>query len=83
MGERVVLDMIKSETRKGLIHIPDNAVDAPQYAIVLAIGDLVVEDLVVGDEVSFSKYSGNILKRNDKEYLVIQSSDILAKAKRD
>jgi chaperonin GroES len=75
--------MIEQPKQSGLIHIPDSAVDAPQYATVLALGDLVTADLEVGDEVSFGKYSGHILKRNNKEYLVIMESDILAKVKRD
>ena len=83
IGERVILEMIKSENKRGLIHIPDNAVDAPQFAIVLGLGDLVTADLAIGDEISFGKYSGNVLKRADKEYLVIHEDDILAKVKRD
>lgn len=83
IGENVILEMIEQSKQRGLIHIPDSAVDAPQYAIVLALGDMVVADIEVGDEVSFGKYSGNILKRDNKEYLVIQADDILAKVRRE
>lgn len=84
MGENIILEMEQVESmHKGLIHIPDSAKDAPKYAKVLAVGDLVIADLEVGDEVGFARYSGNILKRDDKEYLVIKQDDILAKVKRD
>ncbi len=83
LGERIILALIKENGMKGRLYIPDNAVDAPQFGIVVALGDLVVSDLELGDEVSFGKYTGNILKREDKEFLVLNLEDILAKVKRD
>lgn len=83
LGDRVILKMDEPERYAGMIVIPDSAVDAPQYAIVLGLGDLVTEDIEVGDKISFGKYSGNILQHRGQEYLVIRTEDLLAKAKRD
>ena len=35
-------------------------------------------EVKAGDEVLFSKYSGTEVKVDDKEYLVVRESDILA-----
>jgi len=64
-------------TASGII-IPDNAKEKPQRGKVLAVGpDAEDEGIRVDDTVVFGKYSGTDIVLDDKEYLILESSDIL------
>ena len=88
LGDRVVLETIaKEEVTASGIFIPDTAAkEKPQEGKVVAVGaGRVLEsgqriplEVVVGDRVFFSKYAGNEIKVEDKEYLIINERDILA-----
>ena len=88
LGDRVVLETIaKEEVTASGIFIPDTAAkEKPQEGKVVAVGTgRVLEsgqriplEVVVGDRVFFSKYAGNEIKVEDKEYLIINERDILA-----
>ncbi|MDL2280406.1 co-chaperone GroES [Selenomonadales bacterium OttesenSCG-928-I06] len=88
LGDRVVLETIaKEEVTASGIFIPDTAAkEKPQEGKVVAVGaGRVLEsgqriplEVEVGDRVFFSKYAGNEIKVDDKEYLIINERDILA-----
>ena len=64
-------------TASGII-IPDNAKEKPQRGKVLAVGpDAKDEGINEGDIVVFGKYSGNEIILDDKEYLILNSDEIL------
>ncbi len=64
-------------TASGII-IPDNAKEKPQRAKVLAVGpDAKEEGISVGDIVVFGKYAGTDIVLDEKEYLILNSDDIL------
>jgi chaperonin GroES len=64
-------------TASGII-IPDNAKEKPQRGKVLAVGpDAVDEGVSEGDTVVFGKYSGSEIVLDDKEYLILNSDEIL------
>ena len=71
---------------KGGIIIPDSAKEKPQEAVVIAIGPgkrdedgkIIPMEVKVGDTVLTSKYGGTDIKIDDKEYKILNSSDILA-----
>lgn len=86
LGERVVVKPLPSEeVTKGGIVIPDTAKEKPQEGEVVAVGSgrlldngtRVAIDLKVGERVLFSKYSGNEVKIDDVEYLIMREADIL------
>lgn len=86
LGNRVVLQQqeAKEKTQSGII-LPDSAKEKPQEAIVIAVGSGkgddgkdVVTDLKEGDKVIYSKYSGTEVKLDDKEYIIVNMSDIMA-----
>lgn len=86
LGERVVVKPLPSEEiTKGGIVLPDTVKEKPQEGEVVAIGSgrlldngsRVAIDLKVGDRILFSKYSGNEVKIEDVEYLIMRESDIL------
>lgn len=87
LADRVVIKMVESEeTTKSGIVLPGTAKEKPQYAQVVAVGPGGVVDgkevkmeVVVGDKVIVSKYSGTEVKLDGEEYTILRQSDILAK----
>ncbi len=88
VDERVLVEPLEAEERKvGGIIIPDTAKERPQMGKVIALGDDVPKKdggkvlsqlLKVGDKVIYAKYGGTEVKHDDKEYLIVSRSDILA-----
>lgn len=87
LGDRVLVEAIEEkEVVKGGIYIPDSAKEKPQQAKVVAVGPgkrddkgvLIPADVKVGDIVLISKYGGTEIKLDDKEYKILNASDILA-----
>jgi chaperonin GroES len=77
LGERVLVERVEetNTTASGII-IPDNAKEKPSQAKVIAVSS-EVKDVKEGDVVVFGKYSGTELALEGKEYLVLDTSDIL------
>ncbi|NLF93004.1 MAG: co-chaperone GroES [Oligosphaeraceae bacterium] len=87
LGDRVLVEAIEEkEVVKGGIYIPDSAKEKPQQAKVIAVGPgkrddkgvLIPAEVKVGDIVLTSKYGGTEIKLDDKEYKILNASDILA-----
>jgi len=78
LGERVLIEQIEAETKtaSGLI-IPDSAQEKPLQAKVVAIGE-DVKTLKKGDTVLYPKFTGTELNIDNKNYLMLEISDILA-----
>ena len=87
LGDKLIVEVLgaKDKSRGGII-LPDNAKEKPQEAKVLAVGSgkllrngkVVPPEIKTGDTVLFGKYSGNEVKLEGKEYLIIQQDDVLA-----
>jgi chaperonin GroES len=66
--------------------IPDNAAEKPDQGEVLAVGNgKILEDgkvraldVKVGDKVLFGKYSGQTVKVDGEELLVLREDDVMA-----
>ncbi len=87
LGDKVIVEVLgEKERTKGGIILPDTAREKPQEAKVLAVGGgkvlsngkVVPPEVKTGDTVLFGKYSGNEVKINGKELLIINQDDILA-----
>ncbi|MBC5780165.1 co-chaperone GroES [Blautia difficilis] len=86
LGDRVVLKQVEAEeTTKSGIVLPGQAQEKPQQAEVVAVGPGGVVDgkevkmeVVVGDKVIYSKYSGTEVKMDGTEYIIVKQNDILA-----
>ena len=82
----LVKRMEEQEVRRGGIIIPDTAKEKPQEGKVVAVGNGKVADdgkrtpldVKAGDKILFGKYSGNEVKIEDEEYLIIREEDVLA-----
>ncbi len=88
LHDRVLVRRLEEkESVKGGIIIPDSAKEKPQEGEVIAVGagrlnekgDRVQMDVKTGDRILFGKYSGNDIKIDDEEYLILKEDEILAK----
>ena len=85
--DRVVVKRIEEEgeTVQGGIIIPDSAKEKPQEGEVLAVGQgkrlddgkLFPLDVKVGDKILFGKYSGNEIKIEGEECMIMREDEIL------
>ena len=81
LDDRVLIEALEeTEQKVGNIIIPDTAKEKPRMGKVVAVGtdEDLKEHIKNGDTIIYSKYSGDEIKFNDKEYLIVQRSDILA-----
>ena len=80
LGERVLVERVEeaTTTATGII-IPDNAKEKPLNGKVVAISKKVRKKglISVDDRVVFAKYSGTEVTIDGKEYLVMNTSDLL------
>jgi len=87
LHDRVVVKRLEEkESVKGGIIIPDSAKEKPQEGEVVAVGagkrekgERIPLDVKVGDRVLFGKYSGNDIKIDDEEFMILKEDEILAK----
>ena len=82
LADRVLIEPKEAETKTASgIYIPDTAKEKPQQGAVLATGPGKKDEpmeVKVGDQVLYGKYSGTEVTVEDKKYLIVKQSDILA-----
>jgi chaperonin GroES len=87
LHDRVLVRRLEEEeTAKGGIIIPDTAKEKPHEGEVIAVGNGKMEkgrriplDVKVGDRILFGKYTGNDIKLDGQEYLILREEEILVK----
>ena len=86
LHDRVIVRRLEEEkTSPGGIVIPDSAAEKPIQGEVIAVGngklldngEIRPLDVKKGDRIVFGKYSGNEVKVDGKEYLVLREDDIM------
>lgn len=87
LADRVIVKRLENETKTaGGIVIPDNAAEKPDQGEVLAVGpgkkndngELIAMNVKVGERVLFGKYSGQTVKIDGDELLVMKEDDLFA-----
>ena len=82
LADRVVIEPQEAQTSTAAgLYIPDSAKEKPQQGIVVAVGPGKADEpmeVKVGDTVLYGKYAGVELTVEDKKYLIVKQSDILA-----
>jgi chaperonin GroES len=87
LNDRVMVLRLEEEQKTaGGIIVPDTAKEKPQEGKVIAAGPGKVDDkgkrigmeVKVGDRILFGKYSGNEIKVDGVEHLIMREDDILA-----
>ena len=88
LHDRVLIKRVEEqETVRGGIIIPDSAKEKPQEGEVVAVGtgkrlengQVIPLEVKEGDRILFGKYSGNDIKIDDEEYMILKEDEILAK----
>ena len=87
LHDRILVQRLdEGEQHIGGIIIPDSAKEKPQRGTVMATGDgkltddgdRVKLDVKAGDTIFFGKYSGQEIKLDGVEYLIMKEDDVLA-----
>ena len=87
LADRLVVEPTEGEdmTASG-IYVPETAKEKPQEGKVVAAGPgrkdddgkRVPMDVAAGDRVLYARYAGAEVKLEEKKYLILKESDILA-----
>ena len=80
LHDRVIIKRLAAETTTSFgIVIPDSAGEKPDQGEVIAVGPgrIIALDVKVGDRVLFGKYSGQTVKVDGEELLVMREEDIM------
>lgn len=86
LQDRLIVKRVKEEEKtKGGLYIPDTAKEKPVEGTVVAVGngklldDGTVRKLDVkeGDRILFGKYSGNEVKIDGEDLLILREDEVL------
>ena len=87
LGDRLIVEPIEQEemTASGIV-LPEIAKEKPMQGKVLAIGpgarkedgSRIAMDVSTGDTVLYAKYGGTEVKLENKKYLILKETDVLA-----
>lgn len=87
LHDRILVQRLdEGEQQVGGIIIPDSAKEKPQRGTVIAVGSGKVNDdgkrltldLKAGDAILFGKYSGQEIKFDGVDYLIMKEDEVLA-----
>lgn len=87
LGNRVLVKRLEQEeTLKGGILLPDTAKKKQEQAVVMAMGtgkkdkngQLIPMPVKIGDIILMEKYSGQEVKLDDEDFVILKSDDIIA-----
>ena len=87
LQDRILVRRVAEEEKtKGGIIIPDAAKEKPAEGEVIAVGSGKFDDkgkvrpvaVKKGDRILFGKYSGNEVKIDGEDYLILREEDVLA-----
>jgi chaperonin GroES len=85
--DRILVKRLEEQSKTaGGLYIPDSAKEKPLEALVVAVGAGKVQEdgslrkleVKAGDKILFSKYSGNDIKIDGAEHLILREDDVLA-----
>ena len=87
LHDRILVQRLdEGEQKIGGIIIPDTAKEKPQQGKVIAAGSgktnddgkRIPLDVTAGDTILFGKYSGQEIKLDGQEYLIMKEDEVLA-----
>lgn len=88
LHDRIVIrPVVQEEVLASGIVIPDTAKEKPQQGQVIAVGPgrlddngkRIAMDITVGDRVLYARYTGQEVKIDQEELIVLSEKDVLAK----
>src|SRR6202521_1982398 len=87
LHDRILIQRLdEGEQKVGGIIIPDTAREKPQQGKVIAAGNgktkddgkRILLDVTAGDTILFGKYSGQEIKLDGEDYLIMREDEVLA-----
>jgi chaperonin GroES len=87
LHDRIIIQLLdEGEQQVGGIIIPDSAKEKPQQGNVIAAGNGKTKDdgtrtpldVKAGDRILFGKYSGQQIKLDGEDYLIMREDEVLA-----
>ena len=87
LHDRIIVQRLdEGEQNIGGIIIPDSAKEKPQQGKILAVGDgkvteegkRIAMDVRPGNVILFGKYSGQDIKIDGEDYLIVKEDEVLA-----
>jgi chaperonin GroES len=87
LHDRIIVERLEEEEQRiGGIIIPDTAKEKPQQGRIIAAGSgkakddgkRIPMDVKAGDTILFGKYSGQEIKLDGHEYLIMREEEVLA-----
>ena len=87
LHDRIIVQRLdEGEQQIGGIIIPDSAKEKPQQGKVIAVGagritdegKRIPLDIEAGNVILFGKYSGQEIKLDGEEYLIVKEDEVLA-----
>ena len=88
LSDKLVLrPIVQEEVLSSGIVIPDTAKEKPNQGEVVAAGpgrrdedgNVIPMEVAVGDRVLYAKYTGQEIKVENEEYIVLKETDVLCK----
>ena len=86
LADRVIVKRIEEgEQKVGAIIVPDSAKEKPQQGEVVAVGKgkadkdgkITPLDVKAGDKILFGKYSGQEIKLDGEDYIIMKEDEVL------
>lgn len=87
IGDRLIIEPLEQEalTPSGIM-LPETAKEKPMRGKVLAVGpgerkedgSRFTMDVSIGDTLLYAKYAGTDIKIENKKYLILKETDVLA-----
>jgi chaperonin GroES len=86
LHDRIIVQRVEDSAQSGPIIVPDSAKEKPQQGKVIAAGNgryndegaRVPLDVKAGDLVLFGKFTGQEVRLDGEDYLVMREDDVLA-----
>jgi len=86
LHDRIIVQRVEAAAQSGHIIVPDSAKEKPQQGKVIAAGNgryndegaRVPLDVKAGDMVLFGKFTGQEVRLDGEDYLVMREDDVLA-----
>ncbi len=87
LADKVLVERLEAEAvTAGGIVLPESAKEKPQRGKIVSVGEgktgkdgkKIEMQVKKGDQVLFTSYAGTDIKIGDKEYLIMDESDIMA-----
>ena len=87
LHDRIIVERLEEEEQRvGGIIIPDSAKEKPQQGKVVAVGNgkadkdgkRIALDVKQGDTILFGKYSGQEVRVDGEDYLIMREDEVLA-----